>query len=127
MTGNTLRNYIKETNDSVVRNGVDWLYKRIGVALEHYRNNKGISLKDFYYIGLMDGSYMHYLSMDARKNPFDVSHTIGSPLKIYDYCYKRLSLNPGVVRQTAVSMYGEVEQGHKPAQDPDFYNKLYFN
>ena len=82
MTGNTLRSYIKETNDSIVRNGIDWLYKRIGTALEHYRNNKGISLKDFYYIGLMDGSYMHYLSMDARKNPFDVSHTIGSPLKI---------------------------------------------
>lgn len=127
MTGNTLRNYIKETNDSVARNGVHWLYRRIGTALEHYRNNKGISLKDFYYIGLMDGSYMHYLSMDARKNPFDVSHTIGSPLKIYDYCYNRLSLNPMIVRQTAVSMYGEVEQGHKPAQDPDLYYKMYFN
>ena len=127
MTGNTLRSYIKETNDSIVRNGIDWLYRRIGTALEHYRNNKGISLKDFYYIGLMDGSYMYYLSMDARKNPFDVSHTIGSPLKIYDYCYNRLSLNPMIVRQTAVSMYGEVEQGHKPAQDPDLYYKMYFN
>ena len=94
MKKSTLKNYINETKRLYESEGINSIYQRIGWAIEHYRNNRGISDKDFYYLGLVDYRFMHYLI--NRKDILDVSKTIGSDIKIYDAAFfncKNLHMN----------------------------------
>ena len=125
MKKSTLKNYINETKRLYESEGINSIYQRIGWTIEHYRNNKGISDKDFYYLGLVDYSFMRFLI--NRKDILDVGKMIGSDIKIYDYCYNHLPINPIMLRENITSMYGDINEGRKLATDPNLYYKMYFN
>lgn len=101
----TLRNYIRETK-KLYEKGIDLVVDRVGVSIKNIKENKRVSNKDFYYLGLVELKYFIYIC--DNKDSFGMSKSICTPISIYDFCYNHLPFYPAALKDKVIKKYGDI-------------------